>query len=206
MRKYLKNNSGFTLLEVLAALEIFILIFAVAVGIFMSSYNANTIVFEQLLTQSEGRRAVQDFMDEARRANYSSIGAYPIAAAGTSTLIFYSDVNGDTFKERVRYFLAGAILKKGIIIPTGTPLVYVTSSETLTEVAHSVTNPATSSIFYYYDQNFDGMSTSTPLSQPVTTTAVRMIELRLILEKDGGRSPVPLTAQGKAAIRNMKSN
>lgn len=204
MRMFVNNARGFSLVEVLVASGIFALLIGSIMTVFLNSLRFKDIIFEQLETQSEGRRAVQDFINDIRRANYSSIGAYPLLTVGTTTIIFYSDIDGDTYRDRVRYFLSNGVLARGIIAPTGTPLSYPTSSEIVTEVAHSVIN--TSSIFYYYDQNYSGAATNTPLAQPVVANAVRLVEIKLTIEKDPNKSPVPLYVQTKTEIRNLKSN
>lgn len=204
MRKIVHTRRGFSLVEMLVAVGIFMLLIGTIMTIYLSSNKFKGIVFEQLLTQAEGRRAVRNFINDIRRANYSSIGAYPLQTAGTSTIIFYSDVDGDSLRERVRYFTSSTILERGIIKPIGTPLSYPTTTEIITEMAHSVAN--TSSVFYYYDQNYAGSSTSSPLTQPVTTTEVRLVEIRLVIERDPYKSPVPLYVQTKTEIRNLKGN
>jgi prepilin-type N-terminal cleavage/methylation domain-containing protein len=198
----MRAQSGFSVIEVLAAVFVFGLISAGIMTVYMSTSKYRQIIFDQLAGQAEGRKAVQDFINDIRTANYSSTGAYPLVNANTSSIIFYSDVDGDTFRERVRYFLASSTLKRGLIKPAGTPLAYVTSSEILTDEVHDVFN--TSSVFYYYDQNYTG--TSTPLTQPVNVSNVRLIEIRLRIEKDPIKSPVPLYVQTKTEIRNLKAN
>lgn len=199
-----KNNDGFSLVEVLIAMGIFSLIIGSIMAVFLGALRAKDIIFEQLRVQSEARAEAQNFIDEIRRANYSSIGAYPIEAAGTSTIIFYSDIDRDTFRERVRYWLSGTTLKKGVIKPAGTPLSYPPASEVITDAVHDVIN--TSSIFYYYDQNYNGGATSTALAQPVDVTAVRMAGIELKIEKDINKSPTPLYVETKTEIRNLKNN
>ncbi len=204
MLMFKKTARGFSLIEVLVATGIFALLITSIITIYLNSNRTKDIVFEQLITQSEGRQAVQTFINDVRRSTYSSIGAYPIQTANTSSIVFYSDIDGDTMRERIRYFVSSTILQRGIIKATGAPLTYATSSEVITQVAHSVAN--TSSLFYYYDQNYIGASTSTPLAQPVDVTAIRLIEIRLILERNPLKSPVPLYVQTKTEIRNLKNN
>jgi len=191
-------------MEVLVAMGIFSLISTAIVGLFVYSIKSNKIVWEQLSTQNEGRKITQDFVNELRSATYSSIGAYPLETAQDSQIIFYSNVDADILRERVRYFLEGNTLKKGIIKPTGNPLIYVTSTESISEMVHDVYN-TTTPIFYYYDQNY-GYTNSLPLSQPVSITAVRMVGFVLELEEDPSSSPVPFHIETKAVIRNLKSN
>ncbi|PIT87043.1 MAG: hypothetical protein COU31_05145 [Candidatus Magasanikbacteria bacterium CG10_big_fil_rev_8_21_14_0_10_40_10] len=204
MSKIILSNKGFTLMEVLVAMGIFSLISTAIVGLFVYSIKSNKIVWEQLSTQNEGRKITQDFVNELRSATYSSIGAYPLETAQDSQIIFYSNVDADILRERVRYFLEGNTLKKGIIKPTGNPLIYVTSTESISEMVHDVYN-TTTPIFYYYDQNY-GYTNSLPLSQPVSITAVRMVGFVLELEEDPSSSPVPFHIETKAVIRNLKSN
>lgn len=200
------NERGISLIEVLVGISMFALLLVGITALYLSSVREKDIVFEQLLTQSEGRRAVQNFINDVRRATYSSIGAYPLQTAGTSTIIFYSDIDADTYRERIRYFVATGTLKRGVTRATGSPLTYVTSTEVITEMAHSIVTSPTGSIFYYYDQNYTGGATSTPLTQPVNVSTVRLVEIRLTIERDPFKSPVPLYVQTKTEIRNLKSN
>lgn len=198
------DNRGITLLEILVAMGVFALIMIGAVSIFSYSWKANKIVWEQLSTQNEGRKVVQDFVNELRSATYSSIGAYPLAKASTTEIIFYSNIDTDSLRERVRYFLTTSTLKKGVTKPSGQPLSYNTSTESVVEIVHDVYN-TTTPIFFYYGQNY-GYTSSTPLSQPVAVTDVRVVGITLDLEEDPTNSPVPFHIESKAEIRNLKSN
>jgi len=206
MNNHISDQRGFTIIELIVAISIFTLLIGSIIAVYLNSFRAKDVIFEQLLTQSEGRRAVLQFINDVRRADYSSIGSYPIVSAGTSTIVFYSDVDRDTYREKVRYFISSTILYRGLIKPTGTPFTYPTSSEIIGAVAHSIANSPTNSVFYYYDQNYTGSATSTALTQPVTTTAVRLVEIRLTIERDPFKSPVPLYVQTKTEIRNLKAN
>lgn len=203
MRKIL-HSPGFSMIEMLAALGIFSLLMGSIVTVYVVSFRTKDTTFEQLLTQSEGRQAVLTFINDIRRANYSSIGAYPLQKAGTSSILFYSDIDGDTLRERIRYYTSSTILMRAVVKAQGTPLSYPTSSEVVTAVAHSLGN--TSSVFYYYGQDYTGAATNTPLANPVDVMAVRLVEIRLVLDRDPFRSPVPLRVQTKTEIRNLKSN
>jgi len=199
-----KDNRGVTLMEILVALGIFTLIVVSVVAVFLFSWKANRIVWEQLSTQNEGRKIVQDFINELRSATYSSIGAYPLETVSTTELVFYSNIDTDTYRERVRYFLNGTVLKKGVTKPSGAPLIYDTGNEIITELVHDVYN-TTTPIFYYYNQNY-GYTSSTPIEQPVGITEVRVIGFVLELEEDPTASPAPFRVETKAEIRNLKDN
>ena len=163
------SKKGFTLIEAVVAISIFALLITGIMDLYLWSMHGRDVVWEQLKTQSEGRKVVQDFINEIRRATGSSIGANPIEVAESHQVIFYSNIDLDSWRERVRYFLDSKTLKKGVTKPTGTPLIYDLANEVITEVAHDVAN-GTTTVFYYYDQDYTGSVSSTPLSFPVDIT------------------------------------
>jgi type II secretory pathway pseudopilin PulG len=198
------NKKGLTMVEVLVAIGIFLLLITGIVELLLWGMHGRDVVWEQLSTQNEGRKIVQDFVNELRRASVSSIGAYPLEAANTSTIVFYSNIDSDTWRERVRYFLSDKILKKGVTKPTGTPLSYNPTNEIVTTVVNDVAN-GTSSLFYYYDQNYSSAS-GTPMSLPINITSVRMVGIKLLLEEKPNVAPAPFSIESKVEIRNLKSN
>ena len=128
-------------------------------------------------------------------------GAYVINQAEASSFIFYSDIDNDGLKEKVRYFLIGTTLQKGVIKPTGSPLSYNPLNETISTLAENLTNV---SIFDYYDKFYDG--TTAPLSLPVNTSDIRLIKITIIIDKDPNRSPTAMTFSTEVSIRNLKDN
>ena len=196
------NNAGLSLVEVLVALGIFIMLIGSITSILIISSRSKNIVFEQLLTQSQGRKVVQDFVNELRSANVSSIGAYPLAEVAPNEIIFYSNIDSDTYRERIRYFLSNNNLIKGIIKPSGNPLQYLANQEVTSTVANSINN-GSDPLFSYYDQNYTG--TSTPLVNP-NVTAVRMVKIKFQLERNPNFSPAALNLEGQAELRNLKNN
>lgn len=199
-----KKTKGFTLLEVLVAMGIFLLFVFGAATLLTYSLKSNKIIWEQLKTQNEGRKVVQDFINELRSAVYSSIGSYPVEKADQQEIIFFSNIDTDTYRERVRYFLSDSTLKKGVIKPSGNPLQYSPSSEIITEIVHDIHN-TTTPLFYYYGQNY-GYTSSTALSDPVSVTDVRVVGITLELEEDPYASPEPFHIESKVEIRNLKDN
>ena len=120
-----------------------------------------------------------------------------------SSFTFYSNVDDDSFKERVRYFLDGTTLKKGIIKPSGTPLTYNPADEAVSELIHGVAN-ATTSIFSYYDKNYDG--TNQALIEPIDIATVRLVKITIVTDKDPQTPPGPMTLTTQISIRNLKDN
>lgn len=198
-----QNNAGISLLEVVVAVGIFALVIGSIVAILLTAFRSKDVIFEQLLVQSQARKAMQDFVDEIRSANYSGVGAYPLMEASSSEIVFYTNIDADSVIEKVRYFLSGRTLFKGVVDPPTNPPDYFATPETTSTVANSISSGG-SPLFYYYDQSFDG--TKVPLTQPVDVTKVRVVEIKFQLEKDVNVAPTALPVQARAAIRNLKGN
>lgn len=195
---------GFTLLEAIVAIGIFALTVGSIIEIMNFSFRSRNIVWEQLATQNEGRKTIQDFTNQLRTATQSSIGGYPIAAASTSSITFYSNIDTDTWRERVRYFMSGTTLRRGVIKPSGNPLAYNSASEVITDIVHDITT--STPVFYYYGENFNGSTNTSSLSYPIDVTQIRVVGIRLYMEEDPHLSPAPLLVEGKVSIRNLKDN
>lgn len=201
--RYSNSSRGFSLIEIIIAVAIFVLFAGVVVQIFLTSNQSSLIIFNQLEAQGEARRALQDFTSAVRSATYSSIGGYPIESATTTQLVFFSNIDSDTLRERVRYFLVTSTLKRGITKPSGLPMAYPTSTEMVADVVHFIVNTSTP-IFSYFDQDYAG--TSTPMKLPVDVSKIRMVGVKLIIDKSPSSSPASLSVETQAEIRNLKGN
>ncbi len=190
------------MIEILVAIGIFAFLVGAVTALFLSSFRSKDIIFEQLLTQNQGRKVVQDFINEIRSAAYSAVGAYPLVEASSTEIIFYTN-QGKSAVRRVRYFLSNKTLYRGIIEPIGNPPSYPANSEVTSTVAESINNGA-STLFNYYDQNYSG--SQNPMIAPVDITAVRIVEIKFQLERNPNLSPTALNMQAQAEIRNLKSN
>lgn len=194
------------MLEIIIVIGIFSILSLGATTMVMEATRSNDVIWEQLFTQSEGRRVLKNITDEVRRAEESSIGSYPIISAGEYELSFYANVDSDSYREKIHYWLDGTTLKYGVKKPSGNPLSY-SGIETVTEVAHDVLNQEQGqAIFSYFDETYTGSSSSTPLAQPVDVADIHMIKIQLELERDPTKSPVPLHVETIVHVRNLKTN
>ncbi|MFA6427214.1 MAG: type II secretion system protein [Candidatus Magasanikbacteria bacterium] len=204
LSKVKHDNQGTTLLELAVVIGIFSIITTGAVWLLITSLRSNDVMWEQLTTQSEGRKVMFQVVNEARKAEESSIGSYPIVIAGANELIFYANIDEDSFRERVRFWLDGTTLKQGVIKPSGSPLSY-SGVETVIELAHNVKNQVQGiPIFTYFNESYTGIENSLP--QPVDVTHVHLIKVQLELEKDPTATPVPLHVESMVQVRNLKTN
>lgn len=197
----LKTEDGFSLVEVLFGVSIFILIIGVLTLFSRNIWVYNSSVSLGLVNADAGRQVLKTMVSEIRTASDANTGAYAIGAAGNATFTFYSDIDDDGLKEKVRYFRAGTTLQKGATKPTGSPLTYSSLNEKISTLAYNVIN---TSIFEYYDKNYDG--TTAPLSSPVNIPAIRLIKIIITIEQDPNRPPAPKTFSTEVSIRNLKDN
>lgn len=198
------KNYGFTLIEILVAMGIFVLI-AMSVSWFMiHGFRYNAIIWEQLQRQNDGRRVVQGVVDSLRKAEESSVGSYPISVAEDYSLIFYANIDDDSMRERVHYWLDNTTVKRGILKPSGNPLAY-SGDEDVVEIAHYVVNIEEGTpLFLYYDESYTGSQSA--LTQPVDVPDIRIVRVQLELEKDPTETPVPLHVESMVQVRNLKDN
>lgn len=197
--------TGFTLLETMIALSIF------ALFIFMVSAMLNNIFVNsnQQLTSLDNidyvRGTMSLFINEIRNAITGSDGSYPINEAGESQIIFFSNFKtSNGVIARIRYYVSDNTLYKGIVLPTGDPLSYNLSSESIKAVANGISNNGVPA-FYYYDGDYDGNSDA--LSQPVNINQIRFVKMNLMVLKQlepNNDSAFSITAG--SAVRSIKDN
>lgn len=197
------NNSyqkGITLIEIVFTVSIFSLI---VIGITLFARNVwvyNSYVQNSLVTNDYARETLKTVVKEIRIASTASNGSYAINQATNNSFTFYSDVDADGVKEKVRYFLDNGYLKRGLVEPTGSPLVY-TGTETIKTLAKGVVN---TDIFSYYDRDYDG--TTSALSSPVNIPLVRLVKITLNIDQDPNKEPGATSFSTQVSLRNLKDN
>ena len=200
--KKINYQAGFSLIEMIIVIFILTVIGLALVTFQINIFSLNKITGDNLTAEGEARQTLKTITAEIRTMSPSGMGAYAIAQLSTSSITFYSNIDNDSLIEKVRYFTVGSTLKKGVIKPSGNPLNY-NGTESTKELVHNIAN-ATTSIFSYYNANYDG--TSAPLSAPVNPISVRLIKVNIIIDKDPLKSPPPLFMTTQVSIRNLKDN
>lgn len=196
----IKLKLGFTLIETLFGIAIFITVVGVLTLFSKNVWVYNSFVSSGLTTTNTGREVLKTIISEIRTASTANTGAYIIDQATSSVFAFYSDIDNDGLKEKVRYFLNGTKLQKGIIKPTGSPYSYNSINEKISTLALDVTSIA----FSYYDKNYDG--TTAAMSFPVNLPNIRLIKITVTLDNDPNRPPLPTVISSQVSIRNLKDN
>jgi len=200
----MKYTQGVTIVELIISIAILSAL-AYTVSIFQRDiFTLNFSAQNNLSAQLDARRVLKQMVAELREASPSSLGGYPISLASSSAITFYSDINNDGLKERIRYFMSGNTLRRGELSPTGNPLAYVQANERVVSLVSHIANSATTTIFTYYPSTFAG--TSSPLTQPVTISSIRMVGITVVIEKDANKSPNPIITKTSVTLRNLKDN
>lgn len=197
--------AGFTLLEVVMTVAIFAAIayglLALVSGVITSSSRNDRLLSDE----DQARRLAFNLSSELRHASNGATGGYPLNLAGSTQLVFFSNIDSSSDIEQVRYYLQAEKLYKGVTKPSGQPIGYNPSQETLSVVQNNVVNTSTP-VFYYYNDSYNG-TVDSPLSQPVNITQVKLVKIELRIRNVGGQAQTNFyTITASAAVRNLKSN
>ncbi len=201
MNKLKNKRNGFTLVETLFGISIFILICLVLTLLARNIWKYNSFISLGLTNSDNIRPVLKTMTAEIRTASSANTGAYTISEANSTSFIFYSDIDDNELKERVRYFLNGNLLQRGITVPTGSPLIYNLATEKINTLLTDVTS---SLIFDYYNSSYDG--TTAPLPSPIDIAAIRLIKITVVVDKDLNNPPAAVTFSTQISIRNLKDN
>src|SRR3989344_1177612 len=194
------NESGLTLLELIIGFTILIGIL-VAIGLFASDiFSSSNLFTKSFEAQQEIQGTIQEMNPQIRSMGPSNIGSYPIAAAASSSLIFYSDIDNDGLFEQIRYFLSSNTFKKGVIKPTGQPLTYNPANEIIVDVVHNMM-ATTTGIFSYYDSNYTG--SQPPMVFPVDISTIKTIGITISARDPSQNLPIIYSTQ--LTPRNLRN-
>lgn len=194
---------GMSLLEITITIAIFTMAMLIVFMYTIQGYRVNRFAIQQADALEHARRGIETMVREMREASASDIGSYPIAAAGSQSFSFYSNIDLDNNVEKIRYFLDGTHFMKGVIEPSGSPLSYPAVTETtkiISEYARNGSNP----VFIYY--NGDYPSSTVPLATPANPNEIKLVELRLNINIDPSTPPDDIDLNNFVQIRNVKDN
>ncbi len=199
-------KQGFTLVEFVMAVAIMISIVFGVTNLARDVLVINTSATQNLVAQSDARKALKSIIAELRTAAPSSTGAYTIESASSTSVIFFADLDNDNRTERIRYYLdyPTRTLRRGVVVPTGNPPSYVLGQETYTTLSSDIVISTTTPVFEYFNTNYAG--TSSPLTYPIDLSVIRLVRVRLIIDKDPNRAPLEQITTSEVTLRNLKDN
>lgn len=198
------TRGGFSLVELLISVAILSMIVVIATTFQRDVFSLNYTLQGSLNAQLDARHVVKVMITELRKAEPSAGGAYPIVVASSTTVTFYSDVDSNGTSDRVRYFISGSELRKGVIAPTGSPAVYNSANEKISTIISGFVSSSTLPLFQYYPSTYTG--TTSPLTSPVDIPSVRLMKVTVIIDKDPNKSPVKIIVTSQVNLRNLKDN
>lgn len=200
-----RQNSGFTLMETLVAsfmATAFVVVLISLEGTLRSSQDSLN-----LNTQSynEASISIQAITRELRNARPAATGAYPLVLADDNEIIFYANIDEDKEPERVRYYVTGDQLNRGIVQPSGSPPTYDLGTEGVNLVIPYIANGA-SPIFTYYNGDYPADTVNNPLPAPTRLTDTKLVEVHVVINPEPERPESAYELVSSAQIRNLKTN
>lgn len=196
---------GFTLVETIVATFLFVGLVGAVSGFAIFFFKNFSFSFEEQQSVNLIQGAVTRISRDIREARTGNQGAWPIIFAGDNEFIFYSDVTNDGRTDRVRYFLDGNILKRGIVEPTQVPVDYPLSQEKITIIASNI-DLGGNTLFTYYNGLYPSNMTNNPLPSPSRLLSTRLVTVYLRSNISGNTISDAYEASASIQIRSMKDN
>lgn len=199
------RNRGFSLVEILIVVAIASAIVFVVSGLGSNTSVLNSLVGRELQQKSDIDQTLQSMTTEMRSATQSAAGGYPIVSAGTSSFVFYSNGANGGITQWVDYYLASSSIWMATIQPvgTGTLTTYPTSSEVVTDLVDNVEEPASTSLFLYYDDSYIG-PTSSAMTSTSDVTPIRLVGFSFYIAAQSSTSPAPQYYSRLVDMRNLR--
>ncbi len=189
----MSNNKkhAFTLIEILVAMAITSIIILIFNQFLITGFKSTTFNMEQEEAISEARNGLDVITKEIRGANSSDNGSYAISEISTSSFVFYNDINKDSKREKIRYYLDGYDLKKEVTQP-GIDNSYMSTS-TVSVLSKYINNRG-ADIFKYYD----GSNVETN-----SIDRIKLISITLYVNVTPERAPDDYILETDVTFRNL---
>ncbi len=198
-------SRGFTLVETIVAVFLFVGLVGAVSGFAIFFFKNFSFSYEEQQSVNLIHGAVTRISRDIREARTGNQGAWPIISAGDNEFIFYSDVTNDGRTDRVRYFLDGNLLKRGVIEPTQVPVEYHLSQEKITVIASGI-DLGGKPLFTYYNGLYPSNMTNNPLPTQLRLLSTRLVSIYLRSNISGNTINDAYEASASIQIRSMKDN
>lgn len=203
IKKYMKNK-GFTIIELMVVIAVASILMILVSNVLVSVLFGSNQQFLAMTNVDQAVSVSTKFTNDLRNATNGVDGSSPLYIADANQIIFYSNSGGAINSNRIRYYLSGTTLYRGVIVPTGSPLTYNLASEVVRSVQTDVVN-GVNPIFTYFDGDYSGLES--PLAQPVNINNTKYIKMNLvILKKAQENSTDTFSVSAGGVIRNLKTN
>lgn len=192
-------NNGFTLVEILLAVFIFLIIMSAAVALFITLYKNQASDSARIESAEKASNSIEKMANEIRKINRGENGNFFFQIVLPQRIVFFSDIDNDSLTEKVEYILNGNEIERRITEP-GATLDY-SGTEVISVVADNVRNGA-SAIFTYYGSDYTGSGSA--LTDPVNATDISLVGISLDINTDTASLSSPIHIETKIHPRNLK--
>lgn len=200
-----EDKYGFTLIEIVVAVFV-ATILSMAVTVFSRGIFKNSSILQSSLTnQTDIRKTFKAFTSEVRSISPGWDGSYPVAIASSTTFVFYTNIDDDKYTEKIRYFLSGTSLKKGIIefnIASGR----YDTVEIEQFVIKDLNVASGTRIFTYFDKDYDGTESYSSIPDPIDISKVRLVRFDINNNHFGKSINSGIKHTVQVSLRNLKDN
>lgn len=199
------KKSGFSLLELVIAVFIFVSVVAIVAAFILYYLRSYSFSFEEQQSVSQAQYAMSTMLRELREARSGEDGAWPMAQTDDATVVFYSDVTNDGRADKIRYFLNGTDLMKGVIEPTAAPVSYPQANEVIRTIATSI-DLGGNAMFTYYNGNWPIDTMNNPLIPANRVLQTRYIGIYVRVNIQTDYAALPYELNSGVQIRSLKDN
>jgi len=195
-----KTAKGFTIIELMIGVTIFIIFIVLSSEYIIRGLRLTRFADEQETAVNTTKKILNNMVSEIREAAHSDNGDYMLDVVEPQEFSFYSDIDSDLYKEKIRYFIDGHTLKKGTIEATSSPLEYPSANEIITTEAEYINN-RDEAAFTYYDTDYAEVASST-----ADKNAIRLIHIFFKVNVTPEIMPADYLMDMDVQIRNLKDN
>ncbi len=206
MYRFRKTRSqGFTLVEMVVAVFIFGSV-VLAVSLFSVYYLRNTsFSIEEAQQVTRVQNAHTRMIRELREARMGDDGSWPFLLCDDFAITFFADVTNDGRPDKIRYFLEGTTLRRGVTEPTAVPVSYPPANEKIISIADNVVTSG-GPMFLYYNGDWPDDIVNNPLPTAQRILNTRYIRVQLGISITDNFAAGPFFVRSGVAIRTLKTN
>ncbi len=193
-----------TLIEVVMAIAIMLIGLEGFTLLFIRTWNNNSYTLEMGQSSMAVSQGVNRIVSYIRGVRQADNGDYPVKSADDNDFVVYGDYDKDGATERLHFYFSNQTVFMGVTDPTATmPKTYPSGDQQTITIASHIVNDSNEPIFYYYDKNYAGGSSQTPLATPANVVDVRLIKIHLKINIDPNHAPDNIELQTFVEMRNL---
>lgn len=193
MFEKLKEEKGFSLVELMVVAAMLVVILGAVLGVWDALLGNYLYQSDRIGAQDIARSGMITMVKNIREAEKPFVA---VDVSGNS-LIFKADRNNDGTFEAIWYYLDSVNRRVVMAVNTDGSTDFATTPRT-TAIEYVVNNPASQPLFTFY-----GNDLATPLGSSVTVSNARVIKIQLFIDANTSRAPKPVELSSNVHLRNF---